>query len=281
MKLFLSEDFSQEILSDDKEYQTIDKRISITKSDLNSPNIPEGTKELLDNEFKELQSQKNEIKSKLKERILSLSLTDFENVQTLSREYKQRLAASGEYQKQKSIALMDEIKSIIFPPEPTATERIEQAAREKNLQQKETNQTEKEQKKLNTEARSDFNEIEREKEAQKKQDSENKAQQEEKIERERLTANINQPGVFENKEGIIKIDSENENTIVFETEDEIIEIGQVKDEQGNDQVDLVSDKGITLGPRIPETPKLTSYDATLGEFIKTKKKSTRTDRENR
>ena len=266
-----SEDFSQEILSDDKEYQTIDKRISITKSDLNSPNIPEGTKELLDNEFKELQSQKNEIKSKLKERILSLSLTDFENVQTLSREYKQRLAASGEYQKQKSIALMDEIKSIIFPPEPTATERIEQAAREKNLQQKETNQTEKEQKKLNTEARSDFNEIEREKEAQKKQDSENKAQQEEKIERERLTANINQPGVFENKEGIIKIDSENENTIVFETEDEIIEIGQVKDEQGNDQVDLVSDKGITLGPRIPETPKLTSYDATLGEFIKTKK----------
>ena len=268
-----AEDFSTEILSDDKKYQSLNKEISETKNNLNSPNVPEETKkELLDGEFKKLQSGINEIKSKLKERILSLSLTEFENVQTLAREYKLRLSAPGEYQKQKSIALMDEIKSIIFPPEPTATERIKQAAREKNLQQKETNQTEKEQKKLNTEARSSFNEIERENKAQKKQDSENKAQQEEKIERERLTANINQLGIFENKEGVIKIDSENENTIVFETEDEIIEIGQVKDEQGNDQVDLVSEKGIEIieGP-LSVNSGTDALAEKLGEYKKIKK----------
>jgi len=61
-----------------------------------------------------------------------------------------------------------------------------------------------------------------------------------------LIENLGQEGVLDNKEGTIRIDSENENTIVFETEDEIIEIGKVKDEQGNDQIDLLSNIGITL-----------------------------------
>lgn len=205
-----AEDFSTEILSDDKKYQSLNKEISETKNNLNSPNVPEETKkELLDGEFKKLQSGINEIKSKLKERILSLSLTEFENVQTLAREYKLRLSAPGEYQKQKSIALMDEIKSIIFPIKAQeTTPAVETSA---------------------------VNEIEVQEE-------------------ESLVGNLGRKGVLgrskrNQKKGVIKIDSENENTIVFETEDEIIEVGKVKDEQGNDQIDLLSDLNITINPK--------------------------------
>ena len=42
-----------------------------------------------------------------------------------------------------------------------------------------------------------------------------------------LSENINQKGYMGNKEGMIKIDDENQNTIVFETNDEIIVLGKV------------------------------------------------------
>jgi|TARA_R110002020_G_scaffold468611_1_gene693049 hypothetical protein len=66
--------------------------------------------------------------------------------------------------------------------------------------------------------------------------------------------NIGEKAYKDDQEGMIKIDDQNENTLVFETNSQIVELGNV-DEIGND---IVASKGLTLTP--PEGVDVTKVD---------------------
>jgi len=84
---------------------------------------------------------------------------------------------------------------------------------------------------------------------------ENLAQDIERIEDEgTFNDNIGEKAYKDGQEGMIKIDDQNENTLVFETNSQIVELGNV-DEIGND---IVASKGLTLTP--PEGVDVTKVD---------------------